>query len=364
MLDLNYTPEVVVDTATQTREEWEKQRNIGIGGSEGAAILGKSKFQTNIDVYYRKIGEPKKAVDDIQQFLFDCGHAMEPMVARAFQIHHPDWKVETDTIMYRHPKFPYMIADVDFVAIKPDGEKVIVECKFVTHESADTWRESPPEYYQIQCRHYLSVLNLKKAYLCALWGNNPQNDYVEWPVSRDLDFEEEYISKLARFWDCVKAKTEPKLSGGYAQNILKMVKERYPVTDPDATIALEADDTLVDDIDSYLNKKAKIKACETKIKELEQELSAAQARIIIALDGASHGVVTTSYGKYNIYNNPSKKNVVDIDKLKTDYPEVYKSVAKTVVTNGDLKAASSVAYKNCVVSTTTDNTKFSIKFHD
>ena len=40
MLNLNYTPEQVVDISHLTREEWLSYRRLGIGGSDVAAIMG------------------------------------------------------------------------------------------------------------------------------------------------------------------------------------------------------------------------------------------------------------------------------------------------------------------------------------
>ena len=39
-LNLNYSPEVVVDTTTLTEKEWLEYRRLGIGGSDVAAIMG------------------------------------------------------------------------------------------------------------------------------------------------------------------------------------------------------------------------------------------------------------------------------------------------------------------------------------
>ena len=56
MLDLNYTPEQVVDISHLTREEWLSYRRLGIGGSDVAAIMGISPFATSRDLYNDKIG--------------------------------------------------------------------------------------------------------------------------------------------------------------------------------------------------------------------------------------------------------------------------------------------------------------------
>ena len=51
---LNYQPEVLVDTADLSREEWLDYRRLGIGGSDAAAIMGLSPFATIRDLYFDK----------------------------------------------------------------------------------------------------------------------------------------------------------------------------------------------------------------------------------------------------------------------------------------------------------------------
>ena len=53
---LNYQPEVLVDTADLSREDWLDYRRLGIGGSDAAAIMGLSPFSTIRDLYFDKIG--------------------------------------------------------------------------------------------------------------------------------------------------------------------------------------------------------------------------------------------------------------------------------------------------------------------
>lgn len=52
---LNYQPEVLVDTADLSREDWLDYRRLGIGGSDAAAIMGLSPFATIRDLYFDTI---------------------------------------------------------------------------------------------------------------------------------------------------------------------------------------------------------------------------------------------------------------------------------------------------------------------
>ena len=47
-----YQPEVVVETANLTEEEWLDYRRGGIGGSDVSIIYGVSHFRCNRDLYY------------------------------------------------------------------------------------------------------------------------------------------------------------------------------------------------------------------------------------------------------------------------------------------------------------------------
>ena len=51
-LDLNYKPNVLVDTSTLSENEWLSWRKKGIGGSDVAAALGLSPYRTKRELYY------------------------------------------------------------------------------------------------------------------------------------------------------------------------------------------------------------------------------------------------------------------------------------------------------------------------
>ena len=55
-LDLNYKPNVFVETANLTEVEWLAWRRKGVGGSDVAAALGLSPYRTARELYYDKIG--------------------------------------------------------------------------------------------------------------------------------------------------------------------------------------------------------------------------------------------------------------------------------------------------------------------
>ena len=55
-LNLNYTPNRLVDITTLTENQWLSWRRKGIGGSDVAVALNSSPYRTARDLYYDKIG--------------------------------------------------------------------------------------------------------------------------------------------------------------------------------------------------------------------------------------------------------------------------------------------------------------------
>ena len=127
-LDMNYTPTALVDTTTLTEDQWLAWRKKGIGGSDVAAALGISPYRTARELYYDKIGVEPAVEGRDMSITFEIGHLLENVVAEIFA-KKTGMTVYEDHMMYQHPLFPFMIADVDRFVTQPDGRKAILECK-------------------------------------------------------------------------------------------------------------------------------------------------------------------------------------------------------------------------------------------
>ena len=147
-LALNYEPEVVVNIETLTREEWLDYRRLGIGGSDVAAIMGISPFATIKDLYYDKIGV-KPMIDEGESnwVAKEVGHRLEDLVAMIFS-KKTGLEVFPVRKMFRHPFYPFMLADVDYFIRFPDGSIGILECKTCNYNAKDKWADDGiPENY-------------------------------------------------------------------------------------------------------------------------------------------------------------------------------------------------------------------------
>lgn len=167
MLNLNYEPNIIKSTANLTREEWLKDRRLGIGGSEASIVMGVSPWATRRDLYYDKIGRKPIRIDPEEDnwVAKQVGNRLEELVAMIFS-RKTGFEVYEDKNMYSHPLYPFMIADLDFVISFPDGTKGILECKTCNYNSQFKWKDNQaPINYEWQCRHYMAVKNYKVAYI-------------------------------------------------------------------------------------------------------------------------------------------------------------------------------------------------------
>lgn len=123
-LNLNYQPEVLVSTEGLTEEEWLNYRRKGIGGSDAAAIMGQSPFCTKRDLYYDKLGIKSVLEEEESNWVAkEVGHRLEDLVAQIFSAK-TGLTVFPIRKMFRHPLYPFMVADVDFFIEFPDGPLV------------------------------------------------------------------------------------------------------------------------------------------------------------------------------------------------------------------------------------------------
>ncbi len=195
---LDYQPLVLVDTTDLPRDEWLAYRRKGIGGSDAAAVLGISPFMTARDLYYDKLGISAQA-DEENWVAKEIGHLLEPLVARIFE-KRTGLKIYQRKVMFQHPQYPWMLADLDYLVEMPDGSRAILECKTTTSNSADNWwyagKEIVPVYYESQGRHYMAVTNIDRVYFCCLLTDSRE------AIIRCMDRDMAYcLSRRPHFWN-------------------------------------------------------------------------------------------------------------------------------------------------------------------
>lgn len=315
---LNYQPEVLVDTADLSREDWLDYRRLGIGGSDAAAIMGLSPFSTIRDLYFDKIGVTPVIEEEEENWVAkEVGHRLEDLVAMIFA-KKTGLEVFPVRKMFRHPLYPFMLADVDYFIRFPDGSIGILECKTCNYNAKDKWAyDGIPENYVLQVRHYLAVMNMNKAYIACLYGNN-ENEFVYRCLERDRMEEEELIDQEKYFWEeYVEKKIEPPYSGK-PDLILASIRKYNGYADksiPEISISSLESRSL----EKYLKLSEEKSQLEKRKKKIEAEQRALSVPFVELLGQGCKAVIEDGSFRYRITYNPTIRTQIgkeNMEKLK------------------------------------------------
>lgn len=330
-LNLNYKPEVVVDTENLSREDWLGYRRLGIGGSDAAAIMGVSPFCTKRDLYYDKCGiTPAMDEEESNWVAKEVGHRLEDLVAEIFS-KKTGFRVFPVRKMFRHPLYPFMLADVDFFIDFGEGTYGILECKTTNYNCQDKWaNNSTPVNYEYQGRHYMAVMNINKVYFACLYGNNEDEFFIRY-MERDLELEEDLIAEEEYFWnDNVKMGVEPPYTEK-ADLVLESIRKHYGPADKDADkVNLNRKHKV--GLEKYLELKEQKSKLDQESKKLEEQMKESYAEIVEEMGVSCTGVLKDGGTEYIVTYNPAYRTGIDkkgLEKLKVQHPDVYDDYVNT-----------------------------------
>ena len=162
--------------------EWHSARADGLGGSEIAAVLGLSPWESRFSLWHRKRGSLGQQDDNPGM---TWGRRLEAPIAEAFIDNHPELKVRKVPGMWRSKMRPWQLADPDRHITGPDGNQIL-EIKTAHNSAAFEWGQTGtdqiPVYYRAQVLWYLDVFGFDSAYLAVLIGGS---DYREYRIDYD-----------------------------------------------------------------------------------------------------------------------------------------------------------------------------------
>lgn len=200
--------------AEQGTEEWLRQRKLGVGASEAAAILGETSWGSPLTVYLDKVSD---TVVDVGTDLMEFGHLAEPLIV-AFLEAHPERYGYIGTIvdspgLLQSREWPWLLGTLDREVITPDGQRVPLELKSVNDHvkrewtvgaTEDEWGDATeaqyvvPKKYQVQVQQQMAVKGSPFAYVAAWLG---KDTLALIRVERDEEFIQEHlVGTLGRFW--------------------------------------------------------------------------------------------------------------------------------------------------------------------
>ena len=280
-------PEVVVDAETLTNEEWLEYRRQGIGGSDAAVLMYEAtQYQDKRGLFHEKVGTPKVIdTNEDKWFIFQFGHTVEPLVAEMFQ--------------------------------RITGFEVYID--------TDVWANGAiPRAYEMQCRHYMSVMDVDVMFIACIYGNTP-GDFVVRRIERDMEMESDLIEAEKDFWEnYVELGREPEPSGiGELElEFLKRYGGYAEKTKP--VVDFTGDESYKPLIEEYLALDKERKELQARAKNIETMQKGMQATFAEKLGTACKGEYDNGDGTYfAIDYSPRSQKSVDYDKLALVYPEAY-----------------------------------------
>lgn len=300
---------ILVETEGLSREEWLRYRKCGIGGSDVAAILGISKWNSAISLWLDKTNQTNEPVEENEAM--QCGTIMEPIIRNRFAEVTGKTVVEVK-VMLQHPEHPFMLANVDGLTTDDEGNPAILEIKTASEYKRSEWENDIPSYYQTQVQHYLCVTGVQKAYVAVLIGGN---SFKVYEVDADAEIQSMLIAVEKDFWNKVQNMVRPEMDGSdAAKNLLDSlyhggIEEQIVMPDE----AIEYVDAYIEACAEEDNAKAKKQDAANHIKEIMGDYDKA-----------------TCLG-HTISWKPVSSERLDTKALKEAEPEIYEKYVKTSV---------------------------------
>ena len=280
------------------RALWLQERRSGLGGSDAAAILGLSRWATEIDVWMAKTGlAPERGETEAMWW----GSAVEEIVARRY-VEKTGRKLWNPERVFRHPEREFLVGTPDRLVL---GAKLGVEVKTASIYSAADWGregsdEIPPAYV-IQCCHYLALTGFPVWDVAVLIGGA---DFRIYRVVRDVEFEREFVERLSDWWDRHVIRGErPGFDGSEGSG--RYLAARFPKAEERTIIEapVEAEEHV-----------ARIEQAKTAVKTWEEE-RALRENLLKELIGPADGMSGAAGDWLATWKNVAGRKQVDWEKV-------------------------------------------------
>lgn len=288
----------LVSTLNMDKETWLKYRKRGIGGSDAGAVCGINPYRSAMQVYQDKVSGETEEIDNeaMRQ-----GREFEDYVARRF-MEASGKKVRRANAMFYDEKHPFMLADVDRLVV---GENAGLECKTASPFMADKWEDGKvPLSYQIQCCHYMAVMNADAWYIAVLiYGR----EFKFYKIERDEQMLVDLIRIEQDFWENhVEKGILPEPDGSELTD--SVIAEHYRKSNAQSILLSGFDEKLL----RREELAEEIERMETEKRRIEQELK-------LYLGEAE----TAENERYRVSWKNVESTRVDAKRLKEEKPEIY-----------------------------------------
>ncbi|MHB1098131.1 MAG: YqaJ viral recombinase family nuclease [Burkholderiales bacterium] len=287
--------------------EQKEFRKGGIGGSDAPAIVGLSPYKSAFQLFLEKRGEAPE--EEEETLAMELGNILEEPVAQLYA-------KKTGRQIRRHPTrvspdHPHMLVNVDRIIVNDVRGPGYLEIKTTNDWSGRGIQgiDDLPDHFYIQGQHGLAVTGWDWMSFAILIGGRR---FVWCDINRNDDVITELIRQEGEFWERVQTGNPPPIDGSARTG--ELLKKLYP-SDTGKTLVIEHPE-LINAAQLLVNAKALVKKTEADMTLYENQLKSAIGDASIArLPG--FGEITWKQAA------SSSKDILDVDKLKAEFPEVY-----------------------------------------
>ena len=287
---------IKISTLDMERDEWLRQRQKSIGGSDASSIIGLNPYSSAYSVWADKLG---KTPDREDNEAMRQGRDFEYYVASRF-CEATGKKVRRENNILINPDYPFAHANVDRMIV---GEDAGLECKTTSTLNMKKFKNGAfPDTYYVQCVHYMMVTGCKKWYLAVLVLNK---EFMWFEIERDEDEIKALADSEADFWKLVEGETPPMADGKQATS--DTLDSIYPESNSE-TVNLFA----------YDNELAQYIALQTQIKELEKLKDEMANKVKAFLGEAGRG----ESDRYKVSWTSSTRSTFDSKRFATEHKDI------------------------------------------
>ncbi len=277
-------------------------RQGGIGGSDAAQILGKSRWGTAYNVYKSKIAESIEEEEYYGQY--EAGNDLEPLVVKKYMKATGNEVICGDATIV-HPKHDFILANIDGFIPKLNR---VFEAKapiFYDDKWGDAGSSDIPLDYFYQVMHYCNVMNADGADIAVIFRFTW--DFIIFKYEHNKKRGQQLLDVERKFWeDHVEKRIPPAITN------INDAKEEFSNTADSETMA---DQLIISKVKSY-------DSITAKQKSLKDAKDVIKTDILKYMRESTR--LTDSEGKLLLTYNNETKSKLDSNKLKIDHPDIYK----------------------------------------
>ena len=266
-------------------------RRAGLGGSDGAAVLGLNPWRSPLAVYYDKIEESPED-ETAESIPVMVGNALEDTAAQLFG------RETGRAVKIAEPSFfkldgSCLLGNIDRLQLRGNEEGVL-EIKTTAEHNRALWQDDVPVTAMIQLQHYLLLTGLKYGSVCGLIGNN---HFVWKDFDRDDAFLSQYRERLEQWWhDHIEKRVPPAPDPAKDQ---KLIAKLYSKTVPQTAILDDSFLSAAEEYDRLTLEEKQIKIRKDAIKTvIQMEMQDKESAILS--DGTGFNWKTVSKKEYTV----------------------------------------------------------------